>query len=405
MTDSEQDIDAAVDNGSTPPHDPPQTEIHTNFAFDEVKAGPRITLPSTPPPPLGPLAAFTGTWTGNGFNTIFRPDSPQTQTPLPHPAGGDNILELNLTSETLAFSPPLGNVPNRGMVQADAFLNGVPYLQAINDITTGQSTGIHLEPGLWMAVPVTTDPAEGPTLVRMASIPHGTTICAQGTSRSVPGAPTIPPAPIAPFAAGNPAAEIGFPSQDATNATAARIPQDLTAFIKAGTITQAMLDDPNTVLRNHLAGLKILATTEINISTAPASPLFGGGTDNIAFLLGNPGALTNPNAPGQNAQTIKMTATFWIEEVEHTIIVPPIKLGDPPLPIKPAPGKPGHPLPQFIVRPPIPIPEPRPITVTSPQIQYSQRVELNFNGLSWPHVSVATLVPAGPITVPPSVWA
>jgi hypothetical protein len=26
------------------------------------------------------------------------------------------------------------------------------------------------------------------------------------------------------------------------------------------------------------------------------------------------------------------------------------------------------------------------------QLQYSQRVLLNFNGLSWPHVSVATLL-------------
>ena len=55
-----------------------------------------------PPPPLGPLAAFEGTWIGIGFNTIFRP---QKQTfPLPHPAPGDNLLELNLTSETLSFS-------------------------------------------------------------------------------------------------------------------------------------------------------------------------------------------------------------------------------------------------------------------------------------------------------------
>ena len=37
-----------------------------------------------------------------------------------------------------------------------------------------------------------------------------------------------------------------------------------------------------------------------------------------------------------------------------------------------------------------------------PQIQYSQQVLLNFNGLSWPHVSVATLVPASPLPVPAS---
>jgi hypothetical protein len=40
----------------------------------------------------------------------------------------------------------------------------------------------------------------------------------------------------------------------------------------------------------------------------------------------------------------------------------------------------------------------------TPQIQYSQQVLLNFNGLSWPHVSVATLVPASPVPVPASVF-
>jgi hypothetical protein len=40
--------------------------------------------------------------------------------------------------------------------------------------------------------------------------------------------------------------------------------------------------------------------------------------------------------------------------------------------------------------------------IKTPQIQYSQQVLLNFNGLTWPHVSVATLVPASPVPVPAS---
>jgi hypothetical protein len=43
--------------------------------------------------------------------------------------------------------------------------------------------------------------------------------------------------------------------------------------------------------------------------------------------------------------------------------------------------------------------------VESTQIQYSQQVFLNFNGLTWPHISVATLVPSDAIPVPPSVWS
>jgi hypothetical protein len=391
---------------SVPLHLAPATSLPAGFAIDEVRAAPRTTGAPVAAPNLGPLAAFVGNWHGTGFNTIFRPDSPQTPTPLPNPVPPtDNVLELNLTRESLSFSPSLGSVPNRGMVQADAFLNGVPYLQAINDVTTGHSIGIHLEPGLWIVVPPTADPAEGQTLVRMASIPHGTTICAQGTAMTFNGAPTIPAVDITPFLAGSPASKIPFPSQIAADGATRRIPQDLTPFIAAGTITQPILKDPNTVLRNHISGLHIVSTTAISIATAPAPPLFGGGADNIAFLLGNPAVLSNPDGPGQNAQTVQMTATFWIEEVQHTIVVPIYAPGQPPLTLRPENSVPGHPAPTFTVRPPIPIPSPRRITVTSRQIQYSQKVELNFNGLTWPHVSVATLTPAAPLHVPPSAWA
>jgi len=371
-----------------------------DFVFGQVSPKPE-TIVATPPPSLGPLAAFVGNWSGRGFNTIFRPDSPTTPTPLPIPVtGSDNILELNLTSESLSFSPSLGSVPNRGMVQADIFLNGVPYLQTINDVTNpAQPVGIHVEPGLWMIVPPTTDPALGQTLVRMGSIPHGTTIEAQGTSTTISGAPTIPPVNITPFPTGG-GGPIRFPSQTASASGTPRLPQDLTSFIAAGTITQAMLDDPNTVLRNHLIGQKITATTVISIATNPAAPIFGGGTDNIAFLLGDKN--TPPSRP--NAQTLQMTATFWIETVEHKILVPIFRAGHPPLLIKGIPKAPGQPVPIFSVRPPVEITAPREITVHSTQIQYTQTVMLNFNTLTWPHVSVATLVPSDPVEVPHTVW-
>jgi hypothetical protein len=381
----------------------PAVSMPSDFRFDHVAATPR-TAPS-PTPSLGPLAAFHGTWTGRGLNTIFRPDNPSTPTPLPVPvASSDNILELNLTHETLSFSPSLGSVPNRGSVQGDAFLNGVPYLQVISDVTTGQSIGIHFEPGMWVIVPPTTDPAEGSTLVRMASIPHGTTINAQGTFKTFSGGPHIGTADITPFVEGDPATKIRFASQTATAHGTPRIPQDLTSFIAAGTITQAILDDPNTVLRNDISGLHITETTVISISTTPSLPLFGGGTDNIAFLWGDAGAVTSPHPSGQNAQAALMTAIFWIEKVQYKLIVPPFRLGQPVLTLKPKPTAPGQVLPSFHVRPPVPISHPTEITVTATQIQYTQTVLLNFAGLSWPHVSVATLVPASPISVSPAAW-
>jgi hypothetical protein len=375
------------------------------FRFDEVTSS-RFPKPvATPAPPLGPLSAFTGTFNGAGFNIIFRPNNAFTPTHLPTPVVpvSDNILELNLTAETLTFSSSLGAVPNRGSnPQGNVFLNGVPYLQVINDVTIPhQATGIHLEPGLWVIVPQTNAPLEETTVARMASIPHGTTIAAQGTSTDIAGAPTIPPVDITPFRTGNPAAKIPFPSQTAANAATARIPQDLTAFIDAGTITQAILTDPNTVLRHHLSGQKIAATTVISISTRPPEPLFGGGLDNIAFLLGDE-TTPLPNRP--NAQTLQMTATFWVETVELTLRVPIYRRGHPPLSIKPVPTVPGQHVPTFLVAPPIDIMEPREIRVSFTQIQYSQTVLLNFSSITWPHVSVATLIPSDPIPVPPSAW-
>jgi hypothetical protein len=47
---------------------------------------------------------------------------------------------------------------------------------------------------------------------------------------------------------------------------------------------------------------------------------------------------------------------------------------------------------------------PRKLTVHFTQIQYTQTVMLNFATLTWPHVSVNTLVPADDIVVPESAW-
>jgi hypothetical protein len=395
-----------------------------DFEFGAVDDSPTTAralavLPTDPP--LGPLVNFVGRWKGGGFNTIFRPDNTKSASsmklPKPLPPG-DNLLELNLTSEALTFSKSLGSVPNRGLAtQADAFLNGVPYLQVINDVTTpGHAVGIHVEPGVWMMVPATTAPAEGPTLVRMASIPHGTTLEAQGTFSTAPGKPKIPAVDITPFSTPangiptdpQPRVVPKFPSQTATSNNTARIPQDLSAFIAAGTLTQAMLDDPNSLLRDQISNQTILETITISVSTQPASPpvipgapTFGGGTDNIAFLLGD-GA--QPVAAKPNAQVLQMTATFWIETVEYTLEVPIFHPGQPPLMLKPTPRLAGQHVPTFSVTPPKKITKPIHIKVTSTQIQYSQTVLLNFNTLTWPHVSVATLVPAEPIVVPSSAF-
>jgi hypothetical protein len=381
----------------------PKTNLNltADFRFAAVRPDHLVVVPPPPSAPLGPLAAFVGDWAGQGFNTIFRPDNSATPTPLPFPINGsDNILELNLTSESLSFSQPLGAVPNRGTTpQGDIFLNGVPYVQKVNDITIhGESVGIHFEPGIWIHVPATTVPPQGETVARMASIPHGTTIEAQGTFVTVAGPPKIDPVDITPFVIGNPAQKIKFPSQTASNPKTPRIPQDLTSFIAAGTITQAILDDPNKLLRDHISKQKITQTTAIIINTAPPPVPVGGGTDNIAFLQGPAGA----TAP--NANAVQMTAIFWIETVEEVITIPPFKFGQPPHLISAQASAPGQRAARFSVQPPLELNAPRQITVHFTQIQYTQTVFLNFKGLTWPHVSVNTLVPANNIVVPPSAW-
>ncbi|KAJ1323121.1 heme-binding protein [Microdochium nivale] len=113
---------------------------------------------------------------------------PKPVNPAPPAPPNSAILELNLTEEELSFSKPLGSVPNRGLdKQGDIFINCVSYIQVVKDVTNtatgkadGNPIGIHMETGFFLAVPASTNnPEAEKTLVRMASIPHGTTINAQ----------------------------------------------------------------------------------------------------------------------------------------------------------------------------------------------------------------------------------
>lgn len=187
-----------------------------------------------------------------------------------------------------------------------------------------------------------------------------------------------------------------------------------------------MLTDPNTVLRNDNVGKTITKTVVFTVSTQAVSPELAGGTANIAFLHGS--------SAGPNADAVQMSATFWIETVQYVVAVPPFKPGQvrlthllpsifvssdktldvklilpcqyvqPPLKLSPIPPHPGALVPTFLVDPPKEIAVPTKIIVTATQIQYSQMVFLNFAGLTWPHVSVATLVPSGLQIVPASAF-
>jgi hypothetical protein len=303
-----------------------------DFSFEPV---PAVADPQPHPftmidDPLGPLAALPGTWEGTGFNTIWRPHHPSRRQ--------DRFLELNLTSEKLVFEEIPGAIPNRGLDQKDIEMFGLHYLQSISDSTL--DAGIHLEPGIWATVPSTTAPKEPPTVVRMASIPHGTAVLAQGRAGAIAGPPIIDDVDIIPFFGTNPAnagsfadAKQSFPELDMSVKKKFRQPSD-PASVPG--ITQAMVKNPNSVLTKAIAGQDIVSTVVLRVHATNAK-LEGVGTANTFFLV-------------ENASANHVSATFWIETVKK-------------------PHKPGH----FL------------------QLQYTQTVMLDFNGLRWPHVSVATL--------------
>ena len=272
--------------------------------------------------PLGPLAGLVGNWSGRGFNVIWRPNST---------SGQDRFLELNVTSEQIEFDAIPGQIPNRGLLQPDINMFGLRYLQQISDANL--NAGLHIEPGLWVAIPKTSDPNVPPTVARLASIPHGTTIVAQGTATPSAGAPRIPNTSIKPFSIGHPTPEIDFPEQTLTNQTSFR-----TSGAGLTGVTQAMVNNPNSILQAAIAGQHITSTTTLHV-TSTDTPVPGGGTANTAFLKGG--------ADGPNADAVSVDATFWLETLQ------------------------GQSAPT--------------------QLQYAQTVLLNFNTLSWPHITVATL--------------
>jgi hypothetical protein len=321
----------------------PITQTDPDFAFAGLET-PAAMSPAAvralaaPGDPLGALAGLEGTWKGHGYNAIWRPHNPPSQ---------DRFLELNLTDETLVFTRINGPIPNRGLAMPDIDMFGLTYMQQIKETSTG--AGLHIEPGIWASVPHTTDPNEPPSVVRMASIPHGTVVLAQGVLEIHPGGPQhIPDNNILPFFFGSP-----VPANTDFNSVAQTFTElDLSIptsfrFVAPG-VTQDIVKNPNRViqqaLQTSLQGTTMKSRTFLNVSTTHSIIKAGGGTANTAFLV------ASGNPPGGNARAAQVNATFWIETIAGTG------------------GQPDK-----------------------HQLQYTQLVMLDFNGIHWPHVTVATL--------------
>lgn len=224
---------------------------------------------------LGALAKLPGTWVGNGFNLIARPDKQD---------GRPFFLELDATKETLEFTPISGPIPNRGSEQSDISFLGLTYLQRINDAFT--NGGLHIEPGIWLSVPATTAPQAEASVVRLATVPHGNALLAQGKGFTVEGGPQIEPVSSTPTKVdGEPLTDPGY------------LDPFLDAEPPAG-IPQGAVANPNLVLTEAIKGQSITETVVLVISTQPS-----GGIENIPFLV-------------ENANAISMNAIFWIETVQ-----------------------------------------------------------------------------------------
>jgi hypothetical protein len=292
------------------------------------------------PDPLGALASLVGTWKGHGFNAIWRPHHPASPQ--------DRFLELNVTDETLVFTRINGAIPNRGLAMSDIDMFGLTYMQQISESSTG--AGLHIEPGIWATVPHTTDPNEPASVVRMASIPHGTAMLAQGVAEVHPGGPQqIPDTNILPFFFGSPPPANSDFNSVAQTFTELDLSQATPFRFKAPGVTQNIVKNPNSVLQDalqaSLQGTTMKTRTFLHVATDHSIIKAGGGTANTAFLT------TSGNPPGGNAKATQVQATFWIETIA---------------------GTGGHP--------------------DKHQLQYTQLVMLDFNGIHWPHVTVGTLL-------------
>jgi hypothetical protein len=167
-----------------------------------------------------------------------------------------------------------------------------------------------------------------PNVVRQAVIPHGDSLLARGTVTQSDGPPPIPIISSRPIDVTSGQPITSDPYLAPFRSLA--IPQEIPP------IPPGSIDDPNEILRQALPQDKSRIKQTITIDINTNEP--GAGILNIPFVK-------------DNAEARQMTAQFWIETI-------------------------------------VPDGQATPFV----QLQYSQSVMLRFDGVDWPHISVATLI-------------
>lgn len=251
-----------------------------------------------------------------------------------HGAPDDHFLQLNLTGEHTGFHAIGAPVPNRGLVQADISLSGVRYLQQIHD-----DSGF--------------PPPEGGGALHLEPgvLAEG---AADGNRRS---GQTITRLSSIPH--GNAVLAQG-PAR--TSPGAPRIPKSSTTPFGIG--------DPTNLVPLH--DLRPVGHQPVAHQAAPCGhhPAAGGRPQLAAVRCpGPPEAAEHNDADGEHSHVPGRAQQHRVPQAQRRGRRPDRDVLDPD-----GPGADGR---------------------SFRQLQYSQRLLLNFNGLSWPHVSVASLVLTG----------
>jgi hypothetical protein len=327
---------------------------------------------------LGPLEDLVGVWRakGTGWNMIALP----FHKAPPAPAGFKFRLLMNQYDEELKFTFVDDDVPNRGLARPgdpdfDQFVVTLDYQQKIAQVAaedrpdSGGLAGprglpIHHEPGLWLYEKnrrtkedkIIDDQVSEVELdvARLASIPHGNSVLALGTSHVHHCMPPIPPLSGLPTGRFEDVLTPDYDFRDAANPDPYLEPyrhyieNPFMGNVAVPGFPGFSPADMNQILRFANQGVNIVRTTTLTVDSTVKS----GGIRNAPFSV-------------REAEAVSMKSTFWIQELAE----------------KDAAGKPKL------------------------RLQYSQVVMLNFfrprqdelpGTAAWPHISIATLekVPA-----------
>jgi hypothetical protein len=261
----------------------------------------RIEQASTDDAELGPLSQLPGTWSntpglpGHGWNMIALPFGGPAAAPFNY------RLLVNQYNEDLKFTLIDSRVPNRGIravpggvEEADQFVVTLDYVQSIKQIKADDfpesglagefNQDIHHEPGLWLNM--TNEVTDGVNIGRLASVPHGDSLLALGSSEVLNGPPVIPDYSGLP---------IGGPT-DLSNPYLGPYKHF------HDNLFEGVFDpvNPNDLLKVANQDVNIVRTTKLEVDTT----VYSGGIHNIPFVV-------------KQANAAQMKSIFWIQELDE----------------------------------------------------------------------------------------